>query len=245
MITLHTFSPAFGLHDASPFVVKAMLLLKLASQPYATESFAGGPNIGPKGKRPFIVDDGVTVADSTFIRFHLEKKYDVDFDSHLSPQEKGVTWAVEKMCEDHLYFAAIYFRWMKDENFKKGPATFFESAPALIRPIIRAVVRNNVRKTLHAQGIGRHTEAEIAELASRDIEALAFILGDADWFGGASPCAADASVGAFVLTSLCEHFDTPLLAKTKSHENLVSYAKRVRRLFLNQLTPSCNRTSRV
>jgi glutathione S-transferase len=235
MITLYAFTPAFGLPDASPFVMKAMLLLNLAGQPYTIDSFTGGPNVGPKGKRPFIVDDGITVADSTFIRFHLENKYGIDFDSHLSPQQKSVAWAVEKMCEDHLYFAAVYFRWMKDENFKKGPATFFKSAPALIRPIIRTVVRNNVRKTLHAQGLGRHTEAEIAELASRDIDALALILGDANWFGGASPCAADACVGAFILTSLCEHFDTPLLAKTRSHGNLVSYANRVQRLFSEKI----------
>lgn len=231
MITLHTFSPAFGLPDSSPFVMKAMLLLKLAGQPYKTEPFLGGMYIGPKGKRPFIVDDGVTVADTTFIRFHLEKKYGVDFDAQLSPQQKSVSWAVEKMCEEHLYFAAVYFRWMKDENFKIGAATFFQTAPALIRPFVRALVRNSMRKNLFAQGLGRHTEAEIAELAARDIDALAHILGDADWFGGTSPCAVDASAGAFVLTVLCELFDTPLLTKAKSHANLVSYAKRVGGLF--------------
>ena len=211
--------------------MKAMLLLKLAGQPFAIEELGSSPKVGPKGKRPFIVDDGVIVSDSTFIRFHLEKKYGVDFDAHLSPQQKGVTWAVEKMCEEHLYFASVYFRWMNDGNFKVAAATFFKSAPALIRPFIRAFVRKNMRKTLHAQGFGRHTESEIAELASRDIYALAIILGDADWFGGSSPCAADASVGAFVLTALCESFDSPLLTKAKSHVNLVTYAKRVSSLF--------------
>ena len=211
--------------------MKAMLLLKLAGQPFAIEELGSSPKVGPRGKRPFIVDDGVIVSDSTFIRFHLEKKYGVDFDAHLSPQQKGVTWAVEKMCEEHLYFASVYFRWMNDGNFKVAAATFFKSAPALIRPFIRAFVRNNMRKTLHAQGLGRHTESEIAELASRDIDALAIILGDADWFGGFLPCAADASVGAFVLTALCESFDSPLLTKAKSHVNLVTYAKRVSSLF--------------
>ena len=36
MITLYTFGPAFGLPDASPFVIKAELLLKLAGLPYQT-----------------------------------------------------------------------------------------------------------------------------------------------------------------------------------------------------------------
>ena len=34
MITLYTFGPYFGLPDASPFVTKAMLLLKFAGLPY-------------------------------------------------------------------------------------------------------------------------------------------------------------------------------------------------------------------
>lgn len=231
MITLHTFGPAFGQPDPSPFVMKAMALLKLSGQPYTTDVFAGGPNLGPKGKRPFIVDEGVTVADSTLIRFHLEQKYGFDFDAHLTPQQKGVTWAVEKMCEEHLYFAAVYFRWMVDDNFNKGPATFFNKVPALIRPLVRAAMRNKTRKMLHAQGMGRHNEAEIAQLACRDIDALAQALGDADWFGGASPCAADASAGAFVLACLCELFDSPMLARAKAHQKLVPYAQRVQSRF--------------
>ena len=231
MITLHTFGPAFGQPDPSPFVMKAMALLKLSGLPYTTDMFTGGPNIGPKGKRPFLVDDGVTVADSTLIRFHLEQKYGLDFDAHLTPQQKGVTWAVEKMCEEHLYFAAVYFRWMVDENFNKGPATFFNKAPALIRPLVRGATRSKTRKMLYAQGMGRHSEAEIAQLACRDIDALAQVLGDADWFGGASPCAADASAAAFVMACMCEHFESPLLTQAKSHQNLVAYAQRVQSRF--------------
>lgn len=231
MITLYTFGPAFGQPDPSPFVMKAMVLLKLSGLTYNMEVFAGGSNLGPKGKRPFIVDDGVTVADSTLIRFHLEKKYGHDFDAHLTPQQKGVTWALEKMCEEHLYFAAVYFRWMVDENFHKGPATFFNKVPALIRPFIRSAARNKSHKMLHAQGLGRHTETEITQLACRDIDALAHVLSDSDWFGGASPCAADASAGAFVLACLCEHFDTPLLTRAKAHKNLVAYAERIQSRF--------------
>lgn len=233
MITLHTFGPAFGQPDASPFVMKAMLLLKLAGQPYTEASFAGGAKVGPKGKRPFLVDDGLTVADSTLIRFHLEKKYGVDFDAHLSEPQRGVTWALEKMCEEHLYFAAMYFRWIKEDNFRKGPATFFDRTPALIRPVVRTLVRNNTRKLLLAQGLGRHTEAEIATLAGRDIDALAAVLGDADCFGGACPCAADASVGAFILSGLCELFDSPLLPRLKQHQNLVAYGQRVKSRFFS------------
>ena len=78
MITLYAFGPAFGLPDPSPFVSKVEVLLKMAGVPYriSTEGFGKAP----KGKLPYIDDDGARIADSTFIRWHLEKKYRIDFD---------------------------------------------------------------------------------------------------------------------------------------------------------------------
>ena len=56
MIKLYTFGPFFGLPDASPFVIKAMLLLKFAGLEYGEER--GGYGKAPKGKLPYIDDDG-------------------------------------------------------------------------------------------------------------------------------------------------------------------------------------------
>src|SRR6266480_2026973 len=73
MITLYAFGPAFGLPDPSPFVLKAEVLLKMAGVPYRTSTEGFGK--APKGKLPYIDDDGERIADSTFIRWHIEKKY--------------------------------------------------------------------------------------------------------------------------------------------------------------------------
>ncbi len=61
MITLYTFGPYFGLPDGSPFVIKAMLLLKFAGLEYREDR--GGYPKAPKGKLPYINDDGLIVAD--------------------------------------------------------------------------------------------------------------------------------------------------------------------------------------
>ena len=50
MITLYTFGPFFGLPDASPFVMKGEMLLKLAGIPYQTNT--RGFTRAPKGKLP-------------------------------------------------------------------------------------------------------------------------------------------------------------------------------------------------
>ena len=165
MITLYTFGPNFGLPDPSPFVTKAEMLLKMSGLPYRTDT--DGFNKAPKGKLPYIEDDGERIADSTFIRWHLEKKYRIDFDRGLTAEQRAVAWAFEKMAEDHLYWTLVDARWMDDANFHKGPSEFFGRLPAPLRPIVIAMVRRQVRKALHAHGMGRHSPAEIVALGVR------------------------------------------------------------------------------
>jgi glutathione S-transferase len=104
-----------------------MLLSKFAGLEYSENR--GGYGKAPKGKLPYINDGGLSVADSTFVRFHIEKKYGFDFDAGLTSEQRAAAWAAEKMCEEHLYFALVATRWLDDANFAKGPAQFFKTVP--------------------------------------------------------------------------------------------------------------------
>lgn len=236
MITLFTFGPAFGLPDPSPFVSKALVLLKMAGLEFQVDT--NGLSHSPKGKLPYINDGGVVVADSTFIRFYLEQKYRIDFDAGLTAEQKAVSWAIEKMCEEHLYWSTVYDRWMNDVNFNKGPAIFFERAPAFIRPLIIAIVRKKVRKGLVSQGFGRHTPHEIHQLAIRDIDALSDLIGDKPYLMGDAPCAADAMVFASISSILCKLFDTPVRTHAQGKDNLVAYRDRILARYFPELSVS-------
>jgi glutathione S-transferase len=225
VITLYTYGPFFGLPDASPFVMKGEMLLKLSKLEYQANN--KGFLRAPKGKLPYIDDNGTIVADTTLIRLHLEQKHGIDFDSALSARERGIAWAAEKMLEDHLYWVLVYWRWMKDENFAKGPANFFRRAPAFIRPLIIWKVRANVRRSLHAHGIGRHNEAEMTAMSDRAFEALSLLLGENRYLMGDAPCGADATAFAFIAGSLCPLFDSPALAKARALPNLIAYRDRM------------------
>ena len=225
MITLYTFGPFFGLPDASPFVMKGEMLLKLAGIPYQCNT--RGFTRAPKGKLPYIDDGGTIVADSTFIRLHIEKKYGFDFDRALSTRDRGIAWSVEKMLEDHLYWVMVYWRWMDDANFDKGPRNFFKRAPALIRPIVVRAVRKQVRANLHAHGIGRHIDAEKNALADRCIDALSQVLGDNKYLMGDQPCGADATAFAFIAGAMPKVFESPLRDKLERVPNLVAYKDRM------------------
>ena len=225
MITLYTFGPYFGLPDGSPFVTKAMLLLKFAGLPFSEDR--NGYRRAPKGKLPFIEDDGVTVADSTMIRLHIEEKYGFDFDRGLSARDRAVSWAVEKMCEDHLYWAVLDLRWGIDANFAKGPARFFDGLPGPLRPLVAKLVRSKTMKATRAHGLGRHTRAEIERFAIRDLAALSTILGDKAYLMGETPFAADAAVFGMVAAVLTPVFDSPIRDAAEGFANLVEYRDRV------------------
>jgi glutathione S-transferase len=224
-ITLYTFGPSFGLPDASPFIMKAEMLLKLAKLEYRTDH--RGFMKAPKGKLPYIVDGGEIVADSTLIRLHIEKKYGIDFDHGLSPRDRGIAWSVEKMLEDHLYWVLVYWRWMNDANFERGPAHFFKRAPALIRPLAKRMVRGRVRKNLHAHGIGRHSEAEMTRMADRAWDALSNVLADRRYFMGDTPSGVDATAFAFIASALSKTFESPVHTKAQSVPNLLAYRDRM------------------
>lgn len=224
MITVYTFGPAFGLPDPSSFVTKTLVQLKMSGLSFKEST--SGFRKAPKGKLPYISDDEVIISDSTFIRKHIEKKYSYNFDSHLNESEKATAWAFEKMCEDHLYFCIIDWRWMIDSNFNKGPKYFFDEVPWLFRPLIIKKVRSDLKKTLYGIGLGRHARHEIETLANNDINAIAAFLGNKAWFMGDQPSGADATIFSFVLAVMSNHFDGPIKTNALGHKNLVAYVKR-------------------
>jgi glutathione S-transferase len=225
MITLYSFGPAFGLPDPSPFVTKAEVLLKMAGLPYNTDT--GGFNKAPKGKLPYIVDDGDTIADSTFIRWHLEKKHRIDLDRGLDAEQRAIAWAFEKMLEDNLYWAVVHERWMDDANFDKGPRSFFRKIPAPMRTFLVPIIRRQVRRALHGQGMGRHSPEEIVALGTRSIDATADFLGTKPFLMGSEPTGVDATVFAFIAGLLCPVFDTKLRTAAERRDNLRRYVGRM------------------
>lgn len=229
MIKLYCFNPSRGLPDASPFVIKTMTLLKLAGLDYVEDRT--GFSRAPKGKQPYIDDDGTIVADSTFIRFHLEKAHGAEFDKSLTSEQRAQAWAIEKMCEEHLYWVVVHTRWIDDANFERGPAKFFDAVPALARPAVKWFVRRKVARSLWAQGMGRHSGREIVELGLRDVEALATLLGNKTFLFGETPCGADATVFAFLATIMAPIADSPVRDAALAKPNLVAYRDRMMRAY--------------
>ena len=224
-LTLYATRAGFDLPDTSPFVLKTEVQLQMAGLAY--ERASAIPPQAPKGKLPYIDDHGVVVTDSTFIRAHIERTYGVDLDASLDATQRAQAWAIERMLEDHLYFAMVWFRWLEPGNFAKGPAHFADAAPEDQRERLRGELQARKQAELHAQGLGRHAPAEIAQLGIRSIDALAVLLGDKPWLMGAAPSAVDATALGMLACVLTPFFDTPLRRAAQAHANLTAYVGRL------------------
>jgi glutathione S-transferase len=221
MLTLYGFGPLFGLPDPSPFVLKTLTQLKMSGLPFAFEKAT--PRDAPKGKIPFIRDGDVVMGDSVFILDHLKRAHGVDLDAHLTAGQKSLGWALERMLEDHLYWAIIHARWAIDENFEKGPSQFFAGAPEEVKREAQARVREN----LQGQGFGRHADAEIADLAARDFAAASDLLGDGPFLFGDKPCSFDATLFGFTASAATPFFDSSIRQAAERCPSLVDFQWRM------------------
>ena len=225
MITLYAFGPYFGLPDGSPHVLKTEIQLRMAGLQYEKDTSGALPR-APKGKLPFIDDAGEIVADTSFIRFHLERKYGFDFDRGLDNAERAEAWSIERMLEDQLYWAALHMRWAIPENFAAGPSQFFAKVPEAMRAEVRDGARAKVLGYLQAQGIGRHSLAEITELGDRSLQSLSHLLGKRPWLMGEKPCGTDATLTGMLAMILTPALDSPLRRRAVTYGNLTGYLDR-------------------
>ena len=224
MITLYGFGPGFGLPEISPYVTKTEVQLRMAGLAYVKQQAM--PDASPKGQLPFI-DDGEVVADSTFIRRHLERKYGFDLDAGFDERQRAEAWAIERMIENHFTWAFTYTRWMMPENFAKGPAHFFDGAPEAVRDALREDVLRRVGESMRLAGLGRHTPQEITELGTRSLSALSMLLGWKPYLMGEKPCGTDATAFASLAGLMTPFFDSPLRERALEFANLVAYVGRM------------------
>jgi glutathione S-transferase len=229
MMTLYGWGPMFDCPSPSPFVMKSDMQLQMLGAVFE-RAFADLDAV-PKKKAPYLMDGRRLIEDSNFIRAHVEAKLGRSLLDGLDDADRATSWAFERMAEGHLTGVMLMERWLKDENFHRGPALFFGDVPEPAREGVMQEVRKGIAATQYESGLGRHSEEERLQLAALDIEAVASKLGGQDYLFGDRPTAADASVSAILISCATEYFDTPLTGLVRGHGNLVDYMDRIKARF--------------
>jgi glutathione S-transferase len=225
MIILHGFGAGFGLPEISPFVTKTEVQLKMAGLAYRKQPAM--PTASPKGQLPYIDDDGEKIADSTFIRAHIEAKYSLDLDQGLAPPQRAQAWAFERMIEHHLYWALVGARWVDPQNFAKGPTHFFDAAPEHLRDKLREEAQMRVAENYRLSGLGRHVPEEAIGLVDRSLSALSQCLTEHRYLMGNRPCGTDATAFGALAGILTPFFDSPLRRRVQQFDRLNGYVDRM------------------
>lgn len=229
MIILLTYAPSFGQAAASPFCVKAMMLLNMAGANWQSEILTD-PRKMPYAKLPVIRVDGQTIADSDNIRAWLEAQ-GTDFDEGLNAKDRAYSRALIRMAEEHLYFHVVYDRWADDAVWPVTRDAYFKDIPRPIRGIVTNQIRKPTVASLMRMGIGRFTPQERLARAEPDLKAITDLLMGPFLFGD-KPTAADASVAPQLAGMMATPVPTLLGDRLRGDQVLVDYVKRVQEALL-------------
>lgn len=227
MITLYSFGPAFGVMDASSFVVKIDLYLRVAKLDYEVKSGVNHLKRSPKGKLPFIEDDNQAIGDSSFIIEYLNNKYTVNIDENLTEAQKAIAYLFTKSLEENLYWCLVYSRWADDKTWPISKEAFFSGIPFLIKDIAAGMIRKKTVKTLNSQGISRHSHEEVLSIANKSLEALSNVLGDQNYFFGDSISSFDITAYSILCQFLLVDYVSDFNLLAKKYNNLVHYCERI------------------
>lgn len=226
MIELHTFAGRDGLESLSPFCMKVEAYLKLTRTPY--RAVTGNIFKAPKGKLPFIVDQGEIVADSAAILERFEARREERLDAGMSSTDAALARVIVRTFEEGLYFVLLWNRWLDDRCWAVVAPTFFGMLPPPLRWTVPGLVRRKVRAALVGQGTGRHSRDEAYAMGAADLTALATLLGDKPFFLGDELRSVDLTAYAFLANILQFDVDTPFRAAAQAHPNLAAFVARVR-----------------
>jgi len=226
-IRVFTFSPHWGLPSAGPFAIKLLAWLELAGIPYE-QVIEDNPGKGPKGKNPWIEIDGEAMGDSELIIEFLSKRYGVDLDAGLSPEQKAVGLAWRRTFEEHFHQVLEWELFVHPAGEAYIRKALVSQMPPVIGPLVFSMLRSKLQKQLYARGLTRHTPDVIEAKGRADVDALAAFLGDRPFLVGGQPSTADTAVFGQLAPLVYWPMQTPVASHAKSLGNVVSYCDRMR-----------------
>jgi glutathione S-transferase len=228
-IKLFQFPRMFAIPNLSPFCCKLETWLRIAQIPYEVID-TPDPRKGPKGKLPFIEDDGVRIADSSRIIDHFARTRGADPDARLDDGQRSIALLVQRTLEEHYAFVLAYTHLLRDEGLRHTRSRF-DSVPAIMRPLVSRMVQRQIRDLLWKQGILRHSDAEIVESALRDWRAVLAMMSGGPFFFGDEATGVDAIVFGTLATTVLTPIESPIRDFLQSQPGCLAYAERMRERF--------------
>ena len=226
MIKLYQYPSGWDVPNLSPFCMKVETYLRMTGLSYEI-IYETDPRKSPKGKLPFIEDNGRQISDSSLIVEYLKRQYGDVLDDKLTPAQTALSLALQRLLEDHLYWAMLYSRWVEPAGWEIIKAAFFGHMPADIQIASADIARKKIQTDLAAHGLGRNTAEEIYQMGQKNLYAVATILSHQEFMLGKKPSSIDACAYSFMVNLLKPPINTPLKCYAQSQQNLINYCDRM------------------
>ena len=126
-------------------------------------------NRSSRGTIPFIRLNDVTVEDSQFCIDYLSKVFQKDLDVHLKEEQKAISFAVKRMCEDSLKWCMALHRFWYSTKLTKET-----NLPTLAQWYFSY-------KTFLAawySGYGRYSQEELYDIGKQCLKSINALIGD-------------------------------------------------------------------
>lgn len=234
MIKIFTFPPAWGLPTPSSFGLKVETYMRMADIPYKIE-YVRRPENSPKRTVPWIDDDGVLLADSSFIIDYLKDKFGDRLNEGLDPVQLATAHAVRRMLEENLARIIGYTRWIVDENWPETKEVGFGSMDEPWKSDISAKAREKLREDMILHGIGRHAPDEVQEIGIRDVKAVETLLADKQYLLDDQPREVDASVFSVLAEYIVPPLKCAISDYARASDTLTGYCNGI----LGRYFPEC------
>lgn len=227
-VRLFVFATGWGVPfpTCAPFPLKLVTWTRMAGIPNEIV-VENDPRKGPKGKSPWMEHEGARMGDSSIIIEHLTKRFGVDLDGHLSADDRARALVIQRTLEEH-YHQAFEHQLFIGRGGAERLAEFAATLPPVLRWIVPRVMVSQLKKQLHARGLGRHDESEILAQGKADLDALSRIMGENRYVLGDRPSSIDACVFGFLGVTIYVEGDNPLFTYAASLPNLKAYCERMR-----------------
>lgn len=219
--------------SSSSFCAKLEAFLRWQNIPY-TAVTVHDMRGAPKGKVPYIEDENGKLGDSSLIIEYLIKKHGLNPDASLTPEQKAIARSMRYMCEESIYWAGVFLRWVDEPGAEIIKKDVFGKAPAFVRWLIMPYLFKRISKQLYMQGMGRHSKEEIIAIACADLKALSDYLGSKPYFFGEAMTTLDLVVFSIVGNLIYVPFNDPVCQQARATPNLVAHVNRIRSQLFGQ-----------
>lgn len=200
-------------------------MLKLAGADYRCE-FVADLSTMPLGKVPVLEANGKLIADSELIAGFLHTQHGLDLDCKFSAEQKAAARAFRVMADEHLYWGGVYARIIDPAGEAFLRSVMLAGVPSEMLDGAVEGFRAKVSAQLDAQGLGRHSQAQLYEFCKQDVDAIADFLGGKDFLFGSEISTADCSAAVMLAGMAGNDFDTPLSLHIKQNARLTAYIER-------------------